>query len=153
MMYIGLNSGIPACTRLPAQYVDFDGIGQSMCQLVRKYFEQGMGQGILVIVDVGLDHDAVHAVDGGSVIFMKGELDVRFAEFDLLVTRGGIGMEKQVEVRYLLKHFRGYRLPGEVQHRRNRTAYRGPKPFGPELLIPRSAKVPYPGGECNRRFS
>ncbi len=49
---------------------------------------------ILVVVDVGLDHHAVDSADRHRVVLMEGELDVGFAELNLLPTGGGAWMEE-----------------------------------------------------------
>ena len=56
-------------------------------------FEDGVGARIAIVVDVGFDHDAVDAVDDGVVVFVEGELDVGFAELNLLPTGGGAGVK------------------------------------------------------------
>ena len=86
------NSG--ALAGDPAQDVHLFGISQTVSYRIGNHFEQSMSAEILVIVDVGLHFHANHAVDFLRVFLMERELDIRFAELDLLVTRGGIGMEE-----------------------------------------------------------
>src|ERR1700721_9103 len=62
--------------RLPAKYIDLDRVSEFARQLIRNYFKERVRGEVFVVVDVRFDHDAIHTVDGGDVIFMKRELDV-----------------------------------------------------------------------------
>ena len=78
----------------PTELIDHGGVGEHVRQSIRKNLEQGVSQRVCVVVHVGLDDAAVDAVDDGLVIFVKGELDVGFAELDLLPASGGSGMQE-----------------------------------------------------------
>ena len=65
-----------------------------MRQCIRKNLQQGVSQRVSVVVHIGLEDAAVDAVDGGLVIFVEGELDIGFAELDLLPASRGSRMQE-----------------------------------------------------------
>ena len=78
-------------SRHPTQYVNLARIGQRVRKRVRRDFQEGVRPKILEVVDVGLDHDTLDPVDGLLIVFMERQLDVGFAELNLLPASGGAG--------------------------------------------------------------
>jgi hypothetical protein len=86
------NAGCLA--RDPSQDVDLHGVRKGTGNGVGDDLENGVGAEVAEVVDIRLDHDAFDIPDGLLVAFVKSELDIGFAELDLLPTGGRARMKE-----------------------------------------------------------
>src|ERR1051326_3216197 len=78
----------------PAKDVDNSRVGKTAIGSIREYFKQGMVQDVFVVIDVRFHEDAIHAIHLPRIVFMECQLNVRFAELNLLVAGGGPWMKE-----------------------------------------------------------
>src|SRR5215472_16286417 len=90
---IELGNASPA-TGNPAEHVDRPRIGDA-AEGIYQHFRQQVGEGVLKVIEDGIHDHAVNAIDILLVAFVKRELNVRFAEFDLVVASRRSWMETE----------------------------------------------------------
>src|SRR5215813_310971 len=78
------DSGV--ATGNPAQNIDLARVGETAADPVLQHLEQSVGAKILKVIDVGLHSNALFSVDHFGVIGVKGQLHIRLAKLNLLVT-------------------------------------------------------------------
>jgi hypothetical protein len=78
----------------PAEDVDFGRICEGVGKTVGDDLEDSVSGEVAVIVDVGFKHDAIDTVEVELIVFVEDELDIGFAELDLLPAPGSSRMKE-----------------------------------------------------------